>query len=285
MQELYAETLVYENKSLPRFKLFTRSEVSPRKLAEYARGDFGLTLETQFGWENERVALTELVRLIESKGILVFQMTFNPKDARGFVLPDKNPPVIVMSASDSIRGRIFTLLHEYGHLLLGEEGISDWDDRNPVESFCNKFAADFLIPSGSLESHPAFLSFKNGIETDITQTIRNLVKDFKVSTEVILTALLKLGTISSYFYEEERARIAKEVEEYKKRKKRGGPTPAVNCVAQRGVPYVSAVISANKEGKIGLADVSDYLNVRQKHLPQIEGLILKKEKAYAAEAF
>ncbi len=283
MQEVFRDTLNENGETavahLPRFP----RPLTPRKLAALARQDFQLSLETQIKWKDEREGLTALMRLVEAKGVLVFQMTFDPKDARGFILPNKHPPVIVMSSSDAVRARIFTLLHEYCHLLLGQEGISDWNDRNPTERYCNQFASAFLMPLNALRAHLALAKYRSGVETNISVVVHMLVKDFKVSAEAVLTALVSLDVISQDFYDEERRRIAAEVEEYKKRKKKGGPSPAVKCVAQRGVPYVSAVISANKEGKIGLSDVSDYLDIRQKHLPKIESLVRQKNYEYAGE--
>jgi Zn-dependent peptidase ImmA (M78 family) len=40
----------------------------------------------------------------------------------------------------------YTLIHEYAHLLARRPGISDLNRRNPVEVWCNRFAAAFLMP-------------------------------------------------------------------------------------------------------------------------------------------
>ena len=56
-------------------------------------------------------------------------------------------PVIAINASEEeYRYRIFTLFHEYAHLLLRLGGISDENPSNSVERFCNQFAAYFLMP-------------------------------------------------------------------------------------------------------------------------------------------
>lgn len=280
MQVLYQETLT-DKKSLTtsRVPRVSRGE-APEEAARRAREDFGLTLKTQFGWADQRVALGALVRLIEAKNVLVFQLTFDPKDARGFTLPQKNPSVIVLSSSDSVRARIFTLLHEYCHLLLAEEGISDWNTSNPIERFCNRFASAFLVPSQELRKHPAVQEYRGGTQPDLSAAVKLLVKDFKVSSEVILTCLFNARVISKVLYDEEVRRIAAQVDAYTKRRKRGGPPPATKCVSQRGVPYVSAVISANKDGRIVLSEVSDYLGVRQKHIRRIESLIRRNTPMY-----
>ena len=70
------------------------------------------------------------------------------EDCKGFTLFDSpDAPVVVVSKKDPLEvGRIFTLIHEYGHLLLMQPDFSDLNDRNPVEAFCNRFAAGFLMP-------------------------------------------------------------------------------------------------------------------------------------------
>ena len=39
-------------------------------------------------------------------------------DARGFSLTDGEPYVIVVNSADADRARLFTLFHEYAHILL-----------------------------------------------------------------------------------------------------------------------------------------------------------------------
>jgi len=46
--------------------------------------------------------------------------------------------------------KIFTFLHEYCHLLLRRTGISDEQNGNRIEKFCNQFAASCLIPQAQL---------------------------------------------------------------------------------------------------------------------------------------
>jgi len=52
--------------------------------------------------------------------ILVFQFSMPIEDARGFALTDMNPNVIVVNSKDSIEARLFSLMLEFGHILLGE---------------------------------------------------------------------------------------------------------------------------------------------------------------------
>ena len=59
------------------------------------------------------------------------------EDARGFALADANPKIIVVNSKDQIEARIFTLLHEFAHILLGETSISipDLRSNNTIEKW------------------------------------------------------------------------------------------------------------------------------------------------------
>jgi len=79
------------------------------------------------------------------------------EEIRGFSLVrEERPPVIVISSQDSPNGRIFTLFHEYSHILLEESGLcipSEVIDKGQqdVEKFCNEFAGNFLVPTHHLK--------------------------------------------------------------------------------------------------------------------------------------
>ena len=55
---------------------------------------------------------------LESLNISVLKLKIPAGDARGFSLTDGEPSVIVVNSADAERARLFTLFHEYAHLLL-----------------------------------------------------------------------------------------------------------------------------------------------------------------------
>ena len=74
---------------------------------------------------------------------------------RGFAIAKKTLPVIVVNGRDgSEGGKVFTLLHELCHVLLGESAISNGTGEDPrlptadqrVERFCDRDAAATLMP-------------------------------------------------------------------------------------------------------------------------------------------
>jgi Zn-dependent peptidase ImmA (M78 family) len=109
---------------------------------------------------------------------------------RGFVLYDNYAPFIFINGKDFITGKIFTIIHEIVHILIGQSASFDFDNlmvpNEPIEQFCNAVAAEFLVPRTQLTEALEML----GINIDA------LTKKFKVSRIVIARRLLDLNQIT-----------------------------------------------------------------------------------------
>ena len=119
----------------------------------------------------------------------------DPKEFRGFVLSDKEAPIIFINQADTKNAQVFTLVHEFVHLLLGEEEIlgqtpleSEYDE---VEAFVNKVTAEVLVPTDLLK-----LSYTEHPSIDALESI------FRVSRFVIARRLFDLGFISKSDYQQ-----------------------------------------------------------------------------------
>jgi Zn-dependent peptidase ImmA (M78 family)/transcriptional regulator with XRE-family HTH domain len=207
----------------------------PEDVADQTRDFFGVDILTQFHWANENVALREWIKVLENLGLLVLRMSFPIEDARAFSLTDGGIPVIILNTQDhSIKARIFSLFHEFGHILLNRGGIcnpnrSTWDAPDQqtssegirlVEKFCNHFSGALLVPKEALLNHEIIKSTKSSPEWS-DNTLGKIARDFKVSREVILRRLVILGLASQAFYQKKRAeweveaKVAKEEEKQK----------------------------------------------------------------------
>ena len=63
----------------------------------------------------------------------------------------------------------------------------------------------------------------------------------------------------------------------RKAKQKGGPvSPAKRCLAENGASFSSMVLEARNRGVITYADVSDFLDVRLKYLPEIESALMMR---------
>ena len=62
-----------------------------------------------------------------------------------------------------------------------------------------------------------------------------------------------------------------------KPKQKGGPVPpARRCLVENGASFSSMVLEARNKGLITYADVSDFLDVRLKYLPEIESALMAR---------
>jgi len=214
-------------------------------------------------------ALEEWIRILEKNGILVFQISIsNNKEIRGFALVDEEAPVVVLRRSDEPSAKIFTLFHEFGHLLLKAEGICDLEEAETsqsIEKFSNHFAGAFLVPKNELLNHPDVKANEKQIEWP-ESILKNIAQDFKVSKEVILRRLLILGLTTKAYY------LSKH-EEWKSKYKEPfgrGKNEIKICIQERGKKFVSMVFNAYERNKIDNIVVADYLGVKLDRISKVK---------------
>lgn len=252
---------------------------NPEVAASRTRKQLGVEIPMQFSWKNEASALNEWKKTVEKRGVLVFQLGIPLEETRGFSLIEGKFPAIVLNLSDEINGRIFSLFHEYGHLLLNGSGICDMgdevylsDENKSIERFCNHFAGAILVPKDVLINHKLIKS--SGYRSHWPDKIlKELARGFKVSQEVILRRLVILDLADKDFYKRKH-------EEWGTPPSRGGGRGGRNlpkeCVQNNGAPFVSLVLESHKKEKITYSDVADYLAIRLKHLSKVERFVRGK---------
>jgi len=232
---------------------------APSEVAQEMRRFLGL--ETQWSralptWED---ALRTLVQTIEAAGILVMingvveNNTRRPLDVaefRGFVLCDLHAPVIFINGRDAKAAQMFTLVHELAHLWLGQGGISDFNallpSENEVEVFCNKVAAEFLVPAHEMTE--AWQQVRRAMKP-----FEKLARTFKVSPIVVARRVLDLGLITRRhffdFYQEYRDTAAERTA-----RRTGGGNFYRTLGNRLGKRFPSAVYSAAREGSLQYRD-------------------------------
>ncbi len=114
--------------------------------------------EESDNWEQFRIKLIDAAERI---GVLVMQSgvgannlrPLSVAEFRGFAVTDQFAPLVFINTKDAPTARIFTLIHELAHIWIGESGISNPEPRkksteqsNAIERFCNKVAAEVLVP-------------------------------------------------------------------------------------------------------------------------------------------
>ncbi len=261
----------------PRIRTVSSNLRDSDRLAGEARQILGVNLEQQCSWRDRYEALHGWISALERVGILVFQTGAVPLDeVRGFSISAEPFPVIVVNAKDSPRGRVFTLIHEFAHVLLNRGGLCDLhttrrgrSQEEETEVFCNQVAGAFLLPPQEFLSEP-IVARKTARTPWEESEIRQLAEKYSVSHEVVLRRLLTLGRISQSFYQQRRQEL---LDAYRRESERtqGGFAPYhVLKIRDLGRAFVRLVLEAYHTEAINSSDVAEMLGVKLKHLPTIE---------------
>ena len=247
----------------------------PEKWAYKYRELFGISEEKQKEFKTPYNFFNHLRGRMEEMNILVFQFSMPVEDARGFALTDRLPYVAVVNSKDSIEARLFTMMHEFGHLLLGETVIDmpDFERANPftkdrIEIWCNTFASRFLLPR---ELAVRIFEEEKRPLTD-TKTLNSLKHRYKLSKAMMLYNMWKLGFITKNEYEEVLKRYIPQEsgpEEEKEKKEGGAPPIERRRLSEMGEKYVSLVAHNYEKEYITYAEALGYLSVKSKNFDKI----------------
>lgn len=216
---------------------------------------------------------------LEETGVLVLATArggVSTDEMRGFSLYYDQLPVIVVNGADGPRGRLFSLLHEYAHLLLHTAGLCDvvadahatTPDRR-LEARCNAIAAAVLMPAGDVLALPQVTAHAHNPDAWTYDTLRTAAGRFGVSGEAFLRRLMTLGRVSRRFYETRRQEFldAYAAEEAGARA-RGGDWYR-NTARDLGKGYVRRIASAHHRRIIDSYTAASYLNVKVGQIPRL----------------
>ena len=160
--------------------------------------------------------------------------------------------------------------------LPNESGICDLDDNSSrnasarIEAFCNRVAGATLFPKNDLLATTELRDHK---VTDMAWSdaeIQSLSRKFGGSREALLVRLLFLGRTSEKFFYKKRDEYRAEYAKWREQRKEGFAPPHVISLSSAGPLFTNLVIENFNREHITASDVSDYLQIRVKHLPEIQ---------------
>lgn len=165
-----------------------------------------------FSLASVEAALAILTQKLEDAGFFVAfngvvgnntHRAIKVSECRGFALVNEIAPYIFINSADSKNAQMFTIIHETVHIMLGiSAGHAGTDiiGHNDTEKYCDRVAAEFLVPSDLLRE------IWNG-------SIKNMSTRFRVSEPVIARRAFDTGLLSSSefnaFWAEYRNRVTK----------------------------------------------------------------------------
>lgn len=217
---------------------------------------------------------------LEQAGVLVMATSrgqVSPQEMRAFSLYFEQLPVIMVNGADSARGRLFSLLHEYAHLLLHTNGLCDMTTdlrattpERKLEARCNALAAAILMPAQEVLKRPEVVAHVGEQYSWTYDALRAAAAPFGVSAEAFLRRLLTLGRVDTEFYQARRNEFLRAYEDEESRTRAsGGGDWYRNTVRDLGKGYVRHVAAAHRRRAISSFAAASYLNVK---VEQIERL-------------
>lgn len=215
------------------------------------------------------------IAALEEAGVLVLHTaggTVSTDEMRAFSLYFDDIPVIVLNGADYPRGRLFSLIHEYAHLLLHTAGLCDTrtdlravsEDRR-LEARCNALAAEVLMPAALVlaaelvANHPAGEPWTLG---DLIEA----AKPFGVSAESFLRRLVTLHRVPVSQYRQ--FRDAHRKDDFHPAKPGGGNFYS-NKARDLGKGYVRTVTGAHRRAVIDSTTAATFLDVKVGQIPDL----------------
>lgn len=242
-------------------------------VAANVRKMLGISEKAHEQWRDEYQAFRAWRAGLEALGVLVFQVGgIEVEEMRGFSISQKPYPVIAVNSKDLPRARIFSLIHEFAHLLLNRSGLCNLKEVHSspdqsVETFCNYVAGSALLPSGALRSQETVrVHGRSAIWAD--PELSKISNHFKVSQHVVLRRLLTLSLTTEAFYQEKCAEW--QMRTPHKAEGGGGESGVEKVLRTQGRNYVRLILGALQSEAITAVNVSEYLDMKLKHLSALE---------------
>ncbi|MDD2656862.1 MAG: ImmA/IrrE family metallo-endopeptidase [Patescibacteria group bacterium] len=265
-----------------KFRKYTLKD-DPKLLAKEIREKINFEFEHQKKLKYNKGLFDLLKDKIENLGVLVLRHTFPIDDARAFSIVDMEPYIIVLNNKDgdsgSYHSKIFSLLHEFCHILLRENTIDNDTINNYLhtEKFCNEFAGEFLVPKDEFYKEinlitKGYFNIKN-----IDKYVTKLVSVFKVSRQVILRKFLNINYINAEFYEEKINEWNRQYELMKETKKKFIPPVPQEKKAfnNYGKLVAGILLSAENSNIITYNQVANILGLKTKYMPDFINLYME----------
>lgn len=140
-------------------------------------------------WGISDLSVSNMVHLLESKGVRVFSLSENSQEVDAFSFWKNEVPFIFLNTFKSAERSRFDAAHELGHLVLHKHG-------GPIgreaEMEADKFASAFLMPESTIRTYAKSLLTLDDVIF--------LKKYWKVSVAALIRRIYDLGIISEWTY-------------------------------------------------------------------------------------
>ena len=262
-QDWYRDYIAEIGEPAPKFvgKFGVESKITD--VAASIRDVIGISQALRHSVRSWSEYLSALSRNAEDAGVLVMRSSvvgnstkrkISAHEVQGFAVSDARAPLVFVNSNDFKASQIFTLVHELAHIWIGQSAISNPDElevgRDKIEAFCNKVAAQTLVPEEE------FLKVWDGNDAEVA--ISKIAKWFWVSTLVVLRRAHELQRITSPQFQKLKARELEKVAPIAA----GGGDYYRNVVARMGGRLTYAVLGEVQHQRILLREASSLLDMK-----------------------
>ena len=241
----------------------------PQAIGQEMRRTLGIGSDWAAKFNTWIDAVSEMREAIEHIGVMavingvVGNNTYrilNVEEFSGFALCDKYTPLIFVNGADAKSAQMFTMAHELAHLWLGKvgEGLSRFEYLSPkgtaVETFCDKAAAEFLLPARELKAQWGNVKREQ-------QPFKTLAGRFKVSPIVVGRRAMDLSLVDrESFFAFYREYIGEE--RHKIENSGSGGDFYNNQNTRVGQTFATNVIRAALEGRLSFREAYHLTDLR-----------------------
>ena len=246
-----------------------------------------LSLPKSIGTKYEH--LNTWTAALEEAGVLVMATSGGrvaTSEMRAFSLYDDVLPVIMVNSRDAARGRLFSLLHEYAHLLLHTGGLCDTvtdtkatNADRALEARCNAIAAAILMPPGLVLAGPEVAGRRALPDSWDYPTLREAAAPYGVSAEAFARRLLTLGRISPNFYQARRAEFLAAYAREEDQATTGGGNWYRITARDLGKAFVRRIADARRRRVIDSYTAASFLNVKVDQIDRLAEMAALSESA------
>ena len=239
------------------------TSVSAAELANKVRAlleiDYKIIKEIVETKPKDETVLAYYKSLIEEKFFIpVLEHPLKSNGVQAFSVYDE-VSVMVLNESDSNEVRLFSLFHEFCHLLKRQDGICTVDlekdnDNQPEEKYCDEFAANLLMPEQMVRR------IINSPITNLKQ-LDAVAKQFGVSKLVTLIRCKELNILNPNQYKKLKSEL-----ESKKSKSFGRRNWEQTYIKRTSRLVLNHLINSFKRGDLTYTSLSTISGIKDKYL-------------------
>ncbi len=224
-------------------------------------------VQTREAYLSALIARTELAGVLVMRKGQVGESANRPvsvDEYQGFAVADLIAPLICINPRDYAGAKIFTLIHELCHILLGVSGISITNQEVEVrptldvEVFCDRVAAEALIPLDQLKRS----------WTGRYDEIEMLANHFKVSVFVVNNRALDANLIDWNTWDAFRRTAITNI---KQKKRQSGGNALINIEVRNSPTFLSALLTEVRYGTTTYREAARLLGRKVATIPKLLG--------------